>query len=47
MILFKLLSMDNFYGVSKNIDIAKGKNKLPESLKEGYKQLKRELKCLL
>ena len=22
-------------------------NKLPESLKEGYKQLKRELKCLL
>ena len=31
-------------GETENINIAKGKNKLPETLKEGYKQLKNELK---
>ncbi len=29
---------------SENIKIAKGKYKLPETFKEGYKQLKNELK---
>ena len=29
---------------TENIEIAKGKNKLPETLTEGYKQLKKELK---
>ncbi len=29
---------------TENIRIAKGKYKLPETLKEGYKQLKNELK---
>jgi len=31
---------------SKYIAIAKGKNKLPMTIKEGYKQLKQELKWL-
>mgnify|MGYP003117847619 CR=1 FL=1 len=41
MRILKLLNVDEFYGEDKNIEIAKGKNKLPESLKEGYKQIKR------
>lgn len=41
MIVLKLLHIDNFYGVSENIEIAKGKYKLPETLKEGFKQVKR------
>ena len=43
MIIFKLLNTSDFLGKSKNIEIAKGKYKLPESLKESYKLLKREL----
>ena len=43
MIIFKLLNVDEFYATTSNIEIAKGKYKLPESLKEGYKLLKREL----
>ena len=31
-------------GEKENIRIAKGKNKIPQSLKEGYKQLKNELR---
>lgn len=31
---------------SEYIAIAKGKNKLPITIKEAYKQLKQELKCL-
>ena len=41
MMILKLLNVDEFYGIDKTIEIAKGKNKLPESLKEGYKQIKR------
>lgn len=44
MIILKLLNLSDFYNVSKNIDIAKGKNKLPQSLKEGYEQIKRKIK---
>ena len=44
MIIFKLLKVTNFYAVSKHIEIAKGKYKLPETLKEGYKQFIREIK---
>ena len=43
MIVFQLLQIEDFKGVSKNIDIAKGKYKLPETIKEGIKQIKREL----
>ncbi len=31
---------------TENIRIAQGKYKLPETLKEGYKQIKRDLKWL-
>jgi len=41
MIVLKLLNIDEFYGVSENIEIAKGKYKMPESWKEGFKQIKR------
>ncbi len=32
-------------GDTENIRIAQGKYKLAETFKEGYKQLKKELKC--
>ena len=44
MMILKLLNIDEFYGIDETIEIAKGKNKLPESLKEGYKQIKRNRK---
>jgi len=43
MIVLKLLRLDDFYGVSENIDIAKGKYKMPESFNEGFKFIKRKL----
>jgi hypothetical protein len=42
MILIKLLNLDDFYGEDKTIEIAKGKYKLPTTLKEGFKQIKRQ-----
>ena len=30
--------MDDWYGVSEEVDIAKGKYKIPDNLKEAYKQ---------
>ena len=44
MIILKLLHIDDFYGEGNNIEIAKGKYKLPETVKEGITQLTRELK---
>ena len=44
MIVLKLLNIDNFYGLDETIEIAKGKNKLPETIKEGLKQVKRQIK---
>lgn len=41
MIVLKLLRLDDFEGVSETIEIAKGKNELPTSLKKGLKQIKR------
>jgi len=41
LIVIKLLNLDDFYGVSETIEIAKGKHKLSENLKEGIKQIKR------
>ena len=41
MILIKLLNLDNFYGEDETIEVAKGKYKLAETLKEGIKQIKR------
>jgi hypothetical protein len=44
MMILKLLNMDDFCGIDEAIEIAKGKNKMPETLKEGYKQIKRTIK---
>ena len=41
MLVLKLLNVDNFYGCSEVIEIAKGKYKLAENLKEGIQQVKR------
>jgi uncharacterized protein involved in high-affinity Fe2+ transport len=38
-----MLQLDNHYGVSESVDIAKGKYKLHTSLKKAIKQGKREL----
>jgi hypothetical protein len=38
-----MLQLDNFYGESELIDIAKGKHELTTSMKKIWKQGKREL----
>jgi len=42
--ILDLLSLENYYGVSKNIDIAKGYYAIPKSFSDGKKQLKRVIK---
>lgn len=37
----RLLSIDDFFNKSENIDIAKGKYELTTSIKEAWKQRKR------
>lgn len=39
--IIELLQLTEHYGVSENIEIAKGKNELPKTMKKGAKQLKR------
>jgi len=36
--IIEMLLLSNFYGVSENIDIAKGKYKFTTSIKEQWKQ---------
>ena len=36
--LLNILNMNNWYGISEEVDIAKGKYIIPQSMKEGYKQ---------
>lgn len=40
-IILDILSIDPFYGISEEIEIAKGKNKLCTNFKEGWEQRKR------
>lgn len=40
-LILKMLELGDLKGVSNNIDIAKGVNKLPMTLKEGWNQRKR------
>lgn len=42
--IIEMLSIDHFFGASENIDIAKGKYKFTTSIKEQWRQAKRELK---
>jgi hypothetical protein len=39
--IIELLQLTEHYGVSENIEIAKGKNELPKTMKKSYNQLKR------
>jgi hypothetical protein len=41
-LLIELLRVDEFTGISENIDIAKGQYKLNTSVKESWKQAKRK-----
>lgn len=43
-LVLKLLKLDDYYGKSRNIDIAKGINKVPMTIKEGLEQVKRKRK---
>lgn len=42
--IIELLGTDNFYNVSEEIDFAKGKYKAPETIREGIKNIKRQLR---
>lgn len=41
-LILELLKSDDFYGVSKIVDVAKGKHELTGNLKKIYKQEKRK-----
>ena len=41
--IIEMLNVTDYYGVSNNIEIAKGKNKIPTKVKEAIKQAKREV----
>lgn len=45
-LIIELLQMDDHYGQSEIIEIAKGKYELHNTFSKGFKQIKRELKCL-
>jgi hypothetical protein len=42
--ILDILKIDEFYGKSDFIDIAKGRYEIPTSVKQAYKQGKRKLK---
>lgn len=44
--IIQVLQSDNFYGVSENVEIAKGRNKVVRTLREFGTQLKRSVKWL-
>jgi hypothetical protein len=44
--ILNLLQFDEFYGKTENIEIAKGKYQLPTTVKQVWKQSKRQLKNL-
>ena len=36
--ILNILNINNWYGISEEVDIAKGKYMIPRNMKEGYKQ---------
>jgi len=44
--ILQILNFQEFLGVSENIEIAKGKYKIPNSISEAFNQFKRDLKWL-
>jgi len=43
-LIIDLLKLQDFYGISETIDIAKGKNKIPLNFKEGKNAYRRNKK---
>lgn len=41
--IIELLKTDHFYGISEEIEVAKGRYKAPETIKEGINNVKRKL----
>ena len=41
--LIQVLEIDDFYGQTDSIDIAKGKNEIPRGLKQIKKNIKRQI----
>tara|TARA_R110000744_G_scaffold363985_1_gene472415 strand:- start:184 stop:336 length:153 start_codon:yes stop_codon:yes gene_type:complete len=39
----KLLALDNWYGISENIEIAKGKYEYADTFKKGINKIKRDI----
>lgn len=39
--IIQLLQLHEHYGISENIEIAKGKNEIPTDWKKAYNQMKR------
>ena len=44
--IIQLLQLHEHYGISENIEIAKGKNELPKKFKQAKNQLKRNIKWI-
>lgn len=42
-LIIQLLQINEFYGESENIEIAKGKYKIASTFKQGWKKAKREI----
>jgi len=42
--ILSILKLYDYYGKSEYIDIAKGRNEIPKTIKQAYKQGKRKLK---
>ena len=45
--ILELLALQEHYGQSELIEIAKGNYKIQTNLKQGFKQIKRQLKWLM
>lgn len=45
--IIDMLQLDDHFGQSENIEIAKGKYELPKTIKTAKRQLKREIKWRL
>lgn len=43
--ILNILMVNNHYGQSETIEIAKGKYELPNSWSKGFNQIKRQIKC--
>lgn len=42
-LIYEMLQLQEYYGINEEIDIAKGINKYPTTIKESFKNAKRKL----